>query len=112
MATLQLTDNQKVTFAIEPVSAKGNPAKVDGAPVWSTSDDTVLTVEASEDGLSAVVKATGKVGSAQVSVLADADLGDGVTQLAGTIGIDVVAGAAASLNLVAGEITEQEVPVE
>ncbi len=99
---LILTDEQKVTFSVSFVTAKGNPATVDGAPVWSVSNDTVLSVVPSADGLSAEVVAVGPLGSSQVSVTADADLGAGVTALVGTLDVSVVASEAASVIISAG----------
>lgn len=99
---LVLTDVQKVSLSISPVSAAGNPASIDGVPTWSTSDDTVLTLEVAEDGLSAVAFTTGKLGTAQVSVVADADLGEGVKELTGVLDVEVKASEAVSLELNAG----------
>jgi hypothetical protein len=105
---LILTDVQKVTLSVAPVSKAGNPAVLDGAPKWTVSDETVLTVAVAEDGLSAVVSSTGKIGKAQVSVLADADIGEGVTELAGVLDIEVKASAAVSMGLEAGTPVEKE----
>lgn len=99
---LILTDVQKVKLKVNPVSKAGNPATVDGAPKWSVSDETILTLAVSEDGLGAEVVSTGKLGTAQVSVVADADLGDGVTELTGTLDVEVKASAAVTLGLEVG----------
>lgn len=104
---LVLTDSQEVTLTVTPVDKKGNPAVVDGVPTWGTSDDTVLTVAAAADGLTALVTATGKLGDAQINVSADADLGSGVTSLTGTLDVSVVAGQAATLGVTAGVPAEQ-----
>ena len=96
---LVLTDIQKVALSIQPVSAAGNPAPVDGVPVWSSSDDTVLTVVAAADGMSAEAVTTGKLGSAQVNVTADADLGEGTKSITGVLDIEVKASDAVSLEV-------------
>lgn len=62
--------------------ARGNPAAVDGVPVWASSDETVVSVVASANGMSAAVKTVG-LGTARVSVTADADLGSGVISIVG-----------------------------
>ena len=98
---LILTDAQKVTLTISPVSAAGNPAPVQN-PSWSVSDAEVLSVVVAEDGLSAVVSTVGKLGDAQVSVTADADMGEGVKELTGVLDISVKASDAVSLNITAG----------
>lgn len=92
---LILTDLQKVALSVTFTTAAGNPAVVDGVPVWGTSDETILSVVAAEDGLSAVVTTVGPLGLAQVSVSVDADLGEGVKPLVGTLDVSVIASEAA-----------------
>lgn len=104
---LILTDSQEVDLAIKPVDKKGNPAQVEGIPVWTTSDANIASVTPAADGLSAVVKAAAGLGDVQISVAADADLGPGVTTLTGTLDVSVVAGAAVTLNVAAGQPREQ-----
>ena len=99
---LILTDVQKVTLSVSFVDAKGNPATVDGAPVWSVSDANVLSVTAAADGLSADVLTVGPLGTAQVSVTADADLGEGVKSLVGTLDVQVVGSEAVAIAITAG----------
>lgn len=103
---LLLTDTQKVTFSIQPVDAKGFPAKVDGAPVWGVSDASVGTITPAADGLSAEFVA-GFPGICQVTVDADADLGAGIVPLRGTADVEVEAGAAVGLVVTAGIPSEQ-----
>lgn len=95
---LALQNDQQVTASIQPVDAKGNPAKVDGAPTWSSSSDDVATVEAAADGLSATVVGV-DIGTCQINVKADADLGEGTTDLTGTLDVEVVAGSAVALSI-------------
>lgn len=95
-----LPDDKTVGVSIAYVDAKGNPAQVEGAPVWSSSDESILTVTAAADGLSAVVTPAGPLGSAQVKVTADADLGAGVTEIVTLGDVEVIAGSA-----VAGVLT-------
>ena len=93
-----LPDDKVATGTIAYVDAKGNPAQVEGAPVWTSSDDTVVSLSVSADGFSATVT-PGALGTAQITVKADADMGAGVTEII-TIGdIEVVAGAAVAGNL-------------
>ena len=100
--SLVLTDAQKVTLSITPVDAKGNPAPVDGIPEWSSSDASVIVVEPSSDGMSAVATAAGPLGTAQVNVTADADLGAGVTSITGTLDIQVTGSEAVAISITAG----------
>lgn len=104
---LTLTDSQQVDLTVAFADKAGNPASVDGAPVWTSSDETVLTVAAGADGLSAVATATGKLGTAQVTVTADADLGSGTTSIAGTLDVTVLAGQAVAAVVSAGAPTDK-----
>lgn len=81
MADITTDDNfPNVTLSI--VNARGEPAPVDGVPVWASSDETVLRVTPAADGMSAVVD-TVAAGTARVTVSADADVGAGVVTLTG-----------------------------
>ena len=91
-------DDQKVLLTIQPMDAKKKPALLDGVPVWASSDETVVTVVADADGLSAVISGV-TPGTARVVVTADADLGSGVTPLTGAVDVTITAGAAVSLEI-------------
>lgn len=99
---LVLTDSQFVELSVAPVNKAGNPAKVDGAPVWTVSDLDVLDLVVAEDGMSAKVVSKGKLGVCQVNVSADADLGEGVMNISGLLDVEVKAGPAVSLGVSAG----------
>jgi uncharacterized protein YjdB len=93
-----LPDDKTADASVAYVDAKNQPAKVDGAPVWSSSDDTVATVAASSDGMSAVVTPV-NVGQAQIKVEADADLGSGVVPVVSLVDVEVIAGQAVAGNV-------------
>ena len=77
------TDQEFPSAVIEEIlDSKGRPATVQGSPVWASSDETVLSVVAGSDGMSAKIS-TVAPGSARISVKADADLGEGVTEITG-----------------------------
>lgn len=101
-----IRDNERFSCALEARSAAGNPTTVE-SPAWSTSDENLLEVTPSADGMSAVVRAKGPVGTAQLRVDADADLGEGVRQISGTLDVEVLAGDAAAIELRAGPAEEQ-----
>jgi len=103
-----LKDTEQVVLSVVPVDAKGNAAPVDGTPAWDSSDPTVAIVTPAADGLSATVAAAGPLGKAQISVTADADLGEGIESIVGTLEIEVVAGKAVSLSIKTG--TPEEIP--
>lgn len=104
---LLLTVTQQCGLALTPVDAKGNPAALDGVPRWTSSDETVATVAPATDGLTAVVKAVGIVGKAQINVVADAHIGPGMTQLSGALDVLVQAGEAVSLGITTDTPEEQ-----
>lgn len=105
---LILTDSQQVPLTVGFTDKANNPAQVqDGSIVWSSSDETVLTVSAAADGLSATAVATGKLGTAQVNVTADADLGAGTTSISNVLDVTVQAGAAVQANISPGTPVEK-----
>jgi hypothetical protein len=103
---LVLPNDQQCTASIQPVDAKGNPAQVQGPPAWSSSSEDVATVTAEADGLSATVEGV-DIGTCQINVVADADLGDGVTNIAGVLDVTVTAGSAVSLSVTTGPLSPQ-----
>ena len=104
---LIMTNSQEVDLAIQPLDKRGKPARVDGIPAWSSSDPAKVEVVASDDGLSCVAKALNN-GTVQISVSADADLGDGIRALTGTLDLEIVSGEAVTLGIIAGTPREQE----
>lgn len=67
-----------VDVALDFVDRFGNHgAKVDGAPIWESSNPEAFTVEPGADGLTARISTTGMVGTAQITARADADVDPG-----------------------------------
>ncbi len=93
-----LPDDKTASATIAYVDAKGNPAKVDGAPQWSSSDEGVFTVAQDADGFAATITPIG-LGTAQVRVTADADVGSGVQEIITLGDVEVVAGTAVAGNI-------------
>ncbi len=104
---LVLTDTQQARLAIAEVDRRGNPVTPGdegfGTITWTTSDPSVVTVTSSADGASATVVAAGSLGTAQISASADV----GGQPLTGTLDVQVVAGAAASIKITADAPQEQ-----
>ena len=75
-------NTQQFNAALSITNAAGQPAPVDGVPVWASSDETVLAVTAAADGMSAVVACVAP-GTARVTVNADADMGAGTVNITG-----------------------------
>ena len=104
----QLTDSQKCLFSVAIVDKHDNPAPIDGKPTWEVLGDALVTLEVSDDGLSCEAVAVGTLGNTQIQVSADADLGEGVQAITGTMDITIVGGAAAKVVISAGTPEEQE----
>jgi hypothetical protein len=101
MATTIPVDTTKAVVAeVKYIDSKGNPAKVDGVPTWTSSDETVFTVAADSVNPFKAVITPGGLGTAQLKAVADADMGDGVKELITLGDIEIVAGEA-----VAGTLT-------
>jgi hypothetical protein len=91
----KLPDDKKVDVKVSYVDAKGNAASVDGPVEWASSDAAIVSVTVSTDDPSqATVAGVGPVGQAQVTVTADADLGEGVRQIVTTMDVEIIAGEA------------------
>lgn len=106
----RLTDSQRVTLTPRFADKHGHPAEVDGIPEWFTDNSDVVALQPAADGKSCVVSALGALGSATITMKADARLGEGVVDLFGTLVIDVTGGEATQVTLEAG--TPEEIPDE
>jgi hypothetical protein len=99
---LILTDSQKVLLSVSPVSSAQNAAPVEN-PVWVSSDDSVVTlVPVEENPLAVYAVTTGKLGSVQVTLTADARIGEGEVILTAVQDLSIIAGEAVSLSINAG----------
>jgi hypothetical protein len=112
MAAFIITSDQEVPVAVSFADDHGNPATVNGAPVWTVSDATLLSVVAAADGMSAVVDAVGPDGQAQVTVTADADIDGSGTPIPvlGILDIQIVSGDAATAVMTPGTPVSNVVP--
>jgi hypothetical protein len=105
---LTLTAVQQVKVSVSAVDAKGNPAEVEDV-AFSSSDESVLTVTAEADDPTQGLAVAVAIGTAQVKVTADADIGEGVKTLTGLLDVEVVAAEAVSLSVAAGTPEDQPV---
>lgn len=98
--SLVLANDHKVAASITPVDSKGNPAAIDGLASWTSSATDIVTVQnVSADSLSAEVVPGNALGTAQINVTADADLGSGITTINGILDVQVVAGQAVGFTI-------------
>jgi hypothetical protein len=99
-----------IKMQVSYFDAAGNPAVVDGAVRWQSSDQAIVTldVDTSDTTICTAIPA-GQLGQVQVSASADADLGSGVREVITTCDISIVAGEA-----VVGTISPvgEPVPIE
>jgi hypothetical protein len=98
-----MTFNQKIDLSIAILDRKGNPAKVDGAPVWALSDDALGELSVAADGLSASFKSLSLEGNGLLSVTCDADLGEGVEAIVGTLPLVIASEKAVEVKISASE---------
>ena len=95
------TNEEKVQITINPLSSAGKPAKIDGVPEWTiTSGEATLDI--SPDGLSAFLVSSDNPGDSTALIRADADLGEGVEEIADTVTYHVAGAKAINLGLTAG----------
>lgn len=100
---VEISIDEKVAVAVAITDRAGNAAKVDGVPTWSAAPDTAVTLAVADDGLSAEITANdGTPQAVLVTLNGDADLGDGVKPIIGTLQVNITAGEAQFLTLDAG----------
>jgi hypothetical protein len=103
---LKMTIDEQATVSIQPVDKDGNPAEVDGAPVWTVSNEGPISFEVAPDGLSALVKGE-NVGTCQLNLTGDADLGEGTKPFTGLLDVEILAGGAVAFQINVGPVEEQ-----
>lgn len=96
-----LQDNQQVDLSVVTEDAAGNPSTDAGTLTWSVDDASILSLSATT-GTSVTVAATGKIGTATVTVT-DAET-DG-ENFSGSLAIDVVGGTTTQIVIEPGTPT-------
>lgn len=103
VSMLILPNDHKCVATIQPVDAKGNPAQIDGLPAWSSSSPAIAAVNAlSADGtgtFSAEIIPGDQLGTCQINVSADADIGSGITNISGVLDVQVAGGQAVGFTI-------------
>lgn len=73
---------QKAPFSVQPMDAAQQPARVDGPIDYSSSDPSIVDFDIVDDeGRSGFIVAQGPKGEVELTISADADLGDGVRKI-------------------------------
>lgn len=102
---MQMNDSQQATVHLKPKTKSGKPAPVEaGSVLWTGPSFVAITPSA--DGMDAAVVAIG-VGSDNISVSADADLGAGVVTLSKSFPCIVVPSQAETLDVIEDPPVEQ-----
>lgn len=89
------TTEQALPFTFRVVDGRGRTKPVEGTPVAASSDETVATVALTAgdgnvwNGLISSVTASPEGTTQRVTVTADADLGEGVQEVIGTLDFTV-----------------------
>lgn len=99
--------DQQLPLSIAIKDKNGNAAKVDGAPVWALTDETLGRLDVAEGGMSAVFVAAGLAGALKIQVKVDADLGEGVKEILGELDVDILGLEAVVVEIIAGEAQPQ-----
>lgn len=97
MLTIKATDAPR-TLRLAFKDAEGNPATIDGVPVWNPIDPALGTLTPAADGLTAEFN-PGSPSSGQISVTCDADLGEGVKEITGLLDVVVLPGEAVTVEI-------------
>lgn len=102
----KLSDGALEAF-FEAVDEAGAPAAVDGVPVWASSDESVVTIAPSADGMTAVLTPL-KVGAALIQVTVDADMTEGTRTIIGEGELRILGNEAVKVTLGFKKITTPE----
>jgi hypothetical protein len=101
----QLRDSEQVTLTVEALDSEGNTASA--STTWTGSDDTIVAVTDNGDGSALIVASPGAGGLGSATVTATVtDTSDG-DQHTGTFDVEVVAGDAVTVNILAGTPEEK-----
>lgn len=103
----ELKVTQQVKVSVQFQDRLGNPAKVDGVPKWFTDNSELVAIAPDADGMGVLVRPVGPLGICTVSVRADADLGEGVREIAGYVEFELVGGDAEAVKLAVGPAEDQ-----
>jgi len=96
---ISITSEQKVHIKLNPVTATGKPASLDGVATFTVSAGDA-TVEVDSDGLGATLISGDAAGTSVVDISADVDLSAGVTTITESINLIVTDPQASSLGLI------------
>jgi hypothetical protein len=103
---ITISADKKRTLSVQAVDAKGRPATLDGIPAWAVSPEGGVSLFPAADGMSCDVAWLAPKDGQVVTVKGDADLGDGVKEIIGTLDVKTLSAEAVAFNISAGEETD------
>lgn len=112
MGEIHLSNEQQATLRAAFTSRGGNEVKIEGKPEWSSSDESIVTCQPSDDGMSCeLVTVDDAEGEAEVTVTGDADLGEGeTTNVTATLMVKVSGAEARAANIKVSDVRDKEAP--
>ena len=102
MLDLTITNEQKIKVTVNPVTEAGNAVALDGPIVVAVSSGDG-TFEVQPDGISAYLISGDLPGDTVYTISGDADLGEGVINVADVVNLHVEGAQAAALGLTVDE---------
>lgn len=105
--TTTFKNNQGQDVALRFKNSAGQEVSVDGIPQWSVDDTSICQVEPAGDGLSARIVSVGGVGTTNVRVTADADVGPGFSNIEGVLEVTVTESGAVMVEFVLGNVFDR-----
>lgn len=98
----RMNNEQTIEVSVTPRTADGNPAAVDG-PARFSADPAIGAFEQLTDTSARFTPDVGALGAAQIVVVVDADLGEGVRELTASGALEIVSPEAETLEVTFGE---------
>lgn len=104
MIETKLTSEQKVKLTLSPKTATGKPARLDGEPTIEvvSGEGTVEENEEDESGLSFYLVSADLPGVTEYLIKADADIGEGVEEIAEAVVLTTMGANAKNLGVTLG----------
>jgi len=102
---MRITVDQQLPFQVNPLTARGRAAVIDGEVTFTSSDETIATVEITGPTSGKIIP-TGKPGLVQITARFDADLDEGVREVVSTAAVEIVEAEATSGVIEFGEPEE------
>ena len=103
MAPIRITTEQLIPVDVAPVTSAGNPAPIDGTPVYQIDDPTVASITQPGDTATGCLLVSVGVGTTKIRGTVDADLGSGVRTIPFEEDVIVLTPEAAAVTVTSGE---------